>query len=209
MRKPGTIALLLMLCSIPVHTAVSGSPAEQIVEKTRKLYEDCDDLRMSFREKITSSFFSKIDSTQGEILMKKPDRFILREERQEIVYDGDTLWIYNKRDNQVLKSRSYSGAPFAPEEFLKAADHDYKLTGEEVLQGRSHYVLRADSLPQLGISEIVLWVDEENHHLRKLSYRDEVDNQAEFIFDTIEFNLGLKEEEFNFIPPPGVEIIDW
>lgn len=209
MRHLGTIALLLMLCLTPLHTAASGSRIEQIVEKTRKLYEDCDDLRMRFREKIISSFFSKIDSTQGEILLKKPDRFILREERQEIVYDGDTLWIYNKRDNQVLKSRSYSGDPFAPEEFLIAADHDYELTGEEVLHGRAHYVLRADSLPQLGVSEIVLWVDKENHHLRKLSYRDEVDNQVEFIFDTIEFNLGLKEEEFNFTPPPGVEIIDW
>jgi chaperone LolA len=209
MRYLGTAALFLMLCSIPVRTAVSGSPTEQIVEKTRKLYEDCDDLRMRFHEKITSSFFSKIDSTQGEILLKKPDWFILREERQEIVYDGDTLWVYNKRDNQALKSRGYSGDPFAPEEFLKAADHDYELTGEEVLQGRAHYVLRADSSPQLGIREIVLWVDKENHHLRKLSYRDEVDNQVEFIFDTVEFNLGLKEEEFNFIPPPGVEIIDW
>lgn len=209
MRSLRLTALFLSLSTIFLHQDISGSEIERIVEKTKQLYEDSSDLRMHFRERTSSDFFSKTDSTKGEILVKKPDRFILREERQEILYDGETLWIYDKRNSQVIKSGGYSGRPFDPGEFLRWLCDDYKLVGSEEVGEQDCYMISVDSLPEMGISSIMLWVDKGNQYVRKLTYRDGVDNQVEFLFDSIEFNVGLKDEQFEFTVPPEVEIIDW
>ena len=204
-----TSALFLSLFIIFLHEDIPGSEIERIVEKSKQLYEDSSDWRMHFRERTSSDFFSKTDSTRGEILVKKPDRFVLREERQEIIYDGETLWIYDKRNNQVIKSGGYSGRPFDPGEFLRWLYDDYKLVGSEEVGEQDCYMISVDSLPEMGISSIMLWVDKENQYVRKLTYRDGVDNQVEFLFDSIEFNVGLNEKEFQFAIPPEAELIDW
>jgi len=209
MRSLRLTALFLSLSTIFLHQDISGSEIERIVEKTKQLYEDSSDLRMHFRERTSSDFFSKTDSTQGEILVKKLDRFILREERQEIIYDGQTLWIYDKINSQVIKSESYSGRPFDPGEFLRWLCDDYKLVGSEEVGEQDCYMISVDSLPEMGISSIMLWVDKGNQYVRKLTYRDGVDNQVEFLFDSIEFNVGLRDEQFEFTPPPEVEVIEW
>jgi len=209
MRSLRLTALFLSLFVIFLHEDIPGSEIERIVQKSKQLYENSSDWRMHFRERTSSDFFSKTDSTEGEILVKKPDRFVLREERQEIIYDGETLWIYDKRNNQVIKSGGYSGRPFDPGEFLRWLYDDYKLVGSEEVGEQDCYMISVDSLPEMGISSIMLWVDKENQYVRKLTYRDGVDNQVEFLFDSIEFNVGLKEKEFQFAIPPEAELIDW
>ena len=209
MRDLRLTASLLILSITPLYVDVSASVDDQIIEKTKQLYERSDDLQMHFHQKISSDFFSKTDSTQGEILVKKPDRFILREERQEIIYDGETLWIYDKINSQVIKSESYSGRPFDPGEFLRWLYDEYKLVGSGEVGEHDCCIISVDSLPEMGISSVILWVDKEKQWVRKLSYRDNVDNQIEFLFDSIEFDIGLKDEDFEFTSPPGVEIIDW
>jgi len=209
MRSLRLSNFFLALSIIFLHKNICGSEIKRTVEKSRQLYENSNDLRMHFHEKVISDFFSETDSTEGEILLKKPNRFILREERQEILYDGETLWIYNKRDRQVIKSESYSGRPFDPGEFLRGLYDDYRIVGSEAVGEHDCYVLSLDSLPEMRISSVMLWVDKKSQYVRKLTYRDGVDNQVEFIFDSIEFDVGLKDEEFELTAPPEVEIIDW
>jgi outer membrane lipoprotein-sorting protein len=209
MRGLRLTASFLILSITPLYVDVSASLDQQIIEKTKQLYEGSDDLQMHFRQKISSGFFSKTDSTQGEILVKKPDRFILREERQEIIYDGQTLWIYDKINSQVIKSERYSGRPFDPGEFLRRLYDEYKLVGSGEVGGHDCCVISVDSLPEMGISRVMLWVDKKNQYVRKLTYRDGVDSEVEFLFDSIEFNVGLTDEQFKFTPPPEVEVIEW
>jgi outer membrane lipoprotein-sorting protein len=200
---------LLILSITPLYVDVSASLDQQIIEKAKKLYEGSDDLQMQFHQKISSGFFSKTDSASGEIFIKKPHRFILREQKQEIIYDGQTLWIYDKINSQVIKSASYSGRPFDPGEFLRRLYDEYKLVGSGEVGGYDCCIISVDSLPEMGISSVMLWVDKNNQYVRKLTYRDGVDSEVELLFDSIEFNVGLRDEQFEFTPPPEVEVIEW
>lgn len=146
---------------------------------------------------------------------------------QEIISDGQIVWVYIPENNQVLKS------PLSPEGELEEDPLAF-LTGLGNLSKRfkiswasparneqGDYRLLLEPLrPSSLIEQLVLVVDSAAvkslagkgerralYPLKAATIHGSGDSRTTILFRNVRINQGLKEERFRFQPPPGVEVL--
>jgi len=100
---------------------------------------------------------------------------------------------------------------FKPNQYLANFRSRYvpRLTGEEkVDRTRCFKLLLSPKEEDLFIKKMTIWVDSKKLLAKKLEYTDSNDNQVTLIFQRIKTNRKIKDSEFVFQTPPGVEELD-
>jgi len=135
-------------------------------------------------------------------------------EEQLFVSDGKTVYFYVPADKQVnrekvketfddrmplmfLLGRSNLSDEFTKFELLSTKPF---LTGTKVVR---MYPKRKTDLKQL-----IMEVDPQNSYIRRLYLEHEDGSSSDFIFSNIRTNTGLKESQFDFKVPPGVQVVE-
>jgi outer membrane lipoprotein-sorting protein len=127
-----------------------------------------------------------------------------------VVADGETIWSYVARNEQVIVS-SYSGGLRTPWEILVDYTDRYRTVSvEEVRLGkRKCYLLalrpRADNS---YLTRMRIWVERSRWHLLKVEQVEANDNITTYILEDHRANRRLKDDLFSFEIPAGVEVID-
>jgi len=132
-------------------------------------------------------------------------------ERLIQVYDGKFLWTYYPSLSQVTQQelesfpRGVEGLGIFPEGLSR--DFSFRLLGEEKLGKEKFYYLEMiPRLKELESYRINLWVDSQQWIPRKLKVVDPQQVVTITQVKEIQFNRGLKEDLFHFLPPPGTEV---
>jgi outer membrane lipoprotein carrier protein len=135
-------------------------------------------------------------------------------ERQTIIADGDTLWIYIPADRQVIRERVQETlGSRTPALFLAG---EGRLTELFTVVGPPSQVPGEDGLLQLelrpkeGLSQyagVQLGIDPTSFLVVRVTLRDMLGNLTTMRFSEIDTRSAIDPALFQFQVPPGVEVV--
>ena len=214
MRKLRFTLTFLILASMLVIFSqdTAGITANDLALKVEKKYRSLKNVSMDFTKIIRSDIFETENKIKGKMILKNPDKFKIRTKDQTIVCDGEFVWTYSVENKQVIKNLvDRSENLFLPNQYLSNFRSEYvpQLKGEEkVNRTKCFKLLLSPKKDDVFIKKMTIWVDKKNLLTKKLEYKDSNDNEVTLIFQRIKTNRKIKDSEFIFQTPPGVEELD-
>ncbi|GIW45120.1 MAG: outer-membrane lipoprotein carrier protein [Candidatus Binatia bacterium] len=213
------------LCSAAVLLVVSGTPqwasgsslvhnVGEIVARVQERYDATRDLTANVIQETTLAKLGKRVTAKGTVAFKKPGKMrweLANGQRETIVSDGHTLWIYRPEDQQVIRMpfdqafRSQMPVSFLTGVGRIADDfvvHIEDGTGEK---------LRLRLEPKRGSADVgILWleVDRATYDIIGAEVQDPLGNTSKLILENLRRNTGLDDRSFGFEIPPGVDVMD-
>lgn len=186
--------------------------ADELAGQVEKKYRTLSDLTLDFTKTTRSEIFETESKTQGKMLLKNPDKFKIQTKEETVVSDGKFVWTYSVENEQVVKNLlDKSESVFKPNQYLSNFRTDYMphLEGEEKIdQTQCFKLLLSTKKDDVFIKKMIIWVDKESLLANKLQYKDSNDNEVTLVFSHIKTNRKIKDSEFVFQTPPGVEELD-
>lgn len=204
-----------VLAAVVPHATLAASELDAIVRKVQERYDATHDFTADVTQEMTIASLGKTTTAHGTMAFKRPGKMrwdLVQGDEQVIVADGETLWLYQPKEKQVLK------APFdaafratTPISFLTgvgkiAQDFDVSLDGADDKGPEIHLMLvpRRDSA---SVGKLQLTVARDSGEIRGAEIHDPLGNVSRLRFDHIKRNVGLSDDQFAFQVPPGVDVI--
>lgn len=213
MNKSGfRVFPLLVSLIITLSQSLAGITADELALQVEKKYRLLSDLSMDFTKITRSEIFETPSQVQGKMILKNPDKFKIETKEETITCDGKFVWTYTVENQQVVKNLvDKSEDLFKPNQVLSNFRSDYSpsLEGEEkVDQTKCFKLLLSSKKEDVFIKKMMVWIDQQNLLARRLEYKDSQDNNTVMDFQHIRTNRKIKDSEFVFQTPPGVEELD-
>jgi outer membrane lipoprotein-sorting protein len=162
-----------------------------------------------FEKQLYWAALEKTQKLQGQIYTSKPDRFRVEVEAGDLVVaDGRAIWVYSKRNQQVVVSE-YNGEVRTPWQILLDYTAQWTPAGVEEIRlgGQACYLLTLQP-PGGGGRQLKVWLERRRWLLLKVEERDESGNLTTYTLRDHRLGPALKPSLFRFVAPPGVEVID-
>ncbi|MEZ4701405.1 MAG: outer membrane lipoprotein carrier protein LolA [Rhodothermales bacterium] len=213
-RLPASSGAALIACFVlfSVHLAASAQPAvTDILDRLQARYDEATTLQADFSQHLTTPDGEHLPGVSGSLLLRG-NQYRVDTDAQTFVTDGQTTWIYNRYENQILVN-DYVEDPstFSLSDFLYAFDENYEVleTSEGYLDGIKHEILalrpRSD---ESFFREVTLWVRDTDSAITRLRVIDVNEAELEFSLEHLVFNPPLNGNPFDFAPPADAELID-
>ena len=202
----------------------SRPKAEKIITELQKKYDTLESLQASFEQKNELKSLGRTTKSSGTLLWKKPGRLRMEyvmPEKQLLVSDGRTFWLYTARFKQVMVSETGGfGFGATPLLFLAGKGNlkkNFHVTVEEVgiaersggiwRAGQPHRIRMEPKAASASFRRMWIEVEPENFRILTLVYIDNIGNKSHLRFSNIKENVRIKAEEFRFTVPPNVEVL--
>jgi outer membrane lipoprotein-sorting protein len=202
------VPFVIITCGRSAKAVSSDELAQQVEEKYRSLKS----LSVDFEKIIRSEIFETESKIKGRMFLKNPDKFKIETKDETIVCDGEFVWSYSVENQQVIKNLAdRSENLFKPNQYLANFRSGYvpRLSGEEKIDRTKCFKLSlSPKEDDVFIKKMIIWVDKKKLLAKKLEYTDSNDNQVTLIFQRTKTNRKIKDSEFVFQTPPGVEELD-
>jgi len=146
----------------------------------------------------------------GTLEMSRPGKFrwvYVQPYHQELVADGESLWIYDQDLEQVTQKPLLQATAQAPIMLLlekKSLDKDYLLTDLGNDQGLDWVGLKPRK-DEADVREVKLAF--EKSMLARMQLTDAFGQATLIEFKEMKMNPKLAEGAFNFVPPSGVDVV--
>ncbi|RMF60097.1 MAG: outer membrane lipoprotein carrier protein LolA [Calditrichaeota bacterium] len=205
------LLVFISLCLIPA--LLYGAKVNKILKAMQKKYRSTSSLRIDFKEKAVFKLTGTESVVSGSLVMKGKNKFRLETEDQLIVNNGETVWRYNKLDNQVLVDYAKPDQQDVVwNTFLyELEEHYYGEIIEEITSTKPKtYVINLVPKPneQSFFTNIKVWVKDKSWIIERIKYVDYNNNETELEVEKIELNPRLSDETFSFTPPEGIQVVD-
>jgi outer membrane lipoprotein carrier protein len=189
---------------------------DDVVRKVQQRYDDTRDFTADVTQEMTIASLGKTVTSSGTVSFKKPGRLrweITQGDAQVVVADGTTLWLFQPREKQVLKT------PF--DAAFRSATPLSFLTG--VGQIQRDFEVTLDSAPPksdlisltlvprrdgASVGRLRLLVAPDTFDIRGADVYDPQGNVSRLRFTHLRRNQGLDDAQFVFKVPPGVDVVD-
>ena len=203
--------ILLLFCTF-VQCAYGGEDAKSILSKVEKKYNSIRDVTVTFSQHVRFGVTQAEQTFSGTLLMKKGNKYHIEVEDQIIITDGKSVWSYAKNNKQVIIDR-YKDDPgsFSPDKILVDVPEHYSpsILGSEKINGQETSILKLIPLDtKSNIQWMKVWVDHDDWLMRKIQVFDISENLTTYSIERMTLNEGVKESQFTFEAPAGVEVID-
>ena len=206
------VAVVTMLVLAVGAGAEDKAPLRQALDRLQERYETTKTLTADFRQTVESPTLAKPLESHGTVAFEKPNRMrweYAKPDEQVIVGDGETLWVYQPEEKQVIKAPL--GEAFqatTPVTFLAGlgrVDRDFEATldADEPERWRLRLVPRRDA----GIGTLWLAVRKRDASIEEARITDPVGTTTRIAFSNERRNVELDAGRFRFTPPPGVDVV--
>jgi outer membrane lipoprotein carrier protein len=154
------------------------------------------------------------DTASGTAYFKRPGKMRWEyetPERQTIITDGNTLWVYRPDDNQVMIGKAPSffkgGKGFSFLSDMKEIRQKFKMSLEK--EGpEGFFVLKL--LPKektVDIVKILLTISKATFDVVEIVTYNSYGDQTRFVFSNIQFKKKIDDSLFHFNIPKDVEVL--
>ena len=189
--------------------------AAEVVAKVQQRFDDTADMRADVAQEVAVVSLGRSVSASGTVVFKRPGRMHWRltgDEPQIIVADGETVWFFQPEDEQVLKAPLDSVFRSAtPVSFLtgvgKIAD-DFEAVLGDGGDGGTIELLLDPKRTNGDVGRLALTVSSESFDIVEARVTDPVGNVTQLRFSNLRRNTGVADSEFDFEPPPGVDVVE-
>lgn len=213
-----SIAIFLRVVLITVFSAGAIAQAEdEFLQKLNAI----NTLSGSFTQTITDQDGIEIqESTSGKFLIKRPGYFYWETQppyEQLIIGNPDRLWVYDP-DLEQVTVHNQSQLENSPASILSGDDKNikekYTVTAENVTNKNNSdkkkqrvvkYHLRSKADGQKSFDTLTFMF--QGDVLQSLVLKDSLGQTTEIVFNDVKVNREIDSAQFDFEPPPGVDII--
>jgi outer membrane lipoprotein carrier protein len=198
-------------------TPVAVDPAvstDAILRATARAYEGVRSIRASFVQQMHNPLLGRTTRSAGTLYQRQPDRFLMDfsdPEGDVIVSDGEFFWLYypSVDARQVIRTPRGPHGLDLHAQFIGDPVRRFEATyhGREAVRGRQAHVL--DLLPRepLGYRMLKVWIDADDHLVRRFELTEENGNVRHFELYDLAVNPSLPDDLFRFTPPPGAQVV--
>ena len=193
-------------------SSVAFSSEKQLSTGERYLEDflaDTRTLEADFKQTLRTHDGEVLQQTEGKFYLNRPGKFrwdYRLPYEQEIVSDGERVWIYDVDLQQVTVQRQDVSLPSSPMALLQDSSKLHESFEVIPLDEREGvYRLKLESKSGASdFAEIVVGLDKDG--LRFMQLHDQFEQVTDIVFSDITTNLKLGKEIFNFVPPEGVDV---
>jgi outer membrane lipoprotein carrier protein len=214
----------LMVASAVAHGATVAAPAKPaaddcpepatIVKKLQARYDETRAFKAQFVQEMKVASLGVSDRAEGTVVFKKPGKMrwdFQTPKAQQIISDGATLWISQPEDRQVLKAPFKAGfVSTTPVSFLLGVGRiTDEFRPETDARGCSptHLYVRLAPKKSEDIGAVSFGVDRATYDIVEAAVTDPLGNVTTLAFSQIERNVDVPDATFEFVVPPGVDVI--
>ena len=200
--RPLVFATLFLL-TLPAEASTS-------VEQLHAFLDAARTLRAEFEQHVTDADGVQIQESSGTVYIERPGKF--RWEYRDaggqlIVSDGQRLWVYDRDLEQISVRPLQPALGSTPAVVLSGArpiDEVFTLQDDGRRDGVDWVRLRpreADS----SFDELLLGL--KGGQLQRMDIHDSFGQRTELLLRDVQVNIPLAPGLFEFIPPPGVDVV--
>lgn len=201
------VVVLSCLFVIAVHAA---PPAAGGTESLRRFFSGVQTINSRFTQVVLDEALNTIQESSGMLWIDRPDKFRWDYDapfRQEIVGDGERIWVYDKELEQVTVRPLAGGLGYTPAVLLagrgKLEDNfSVKPLG---MQGNLEWAQLVPKNKDGGFESIRIGF--EGGKLRVLEMLDGFGNTTRVTLQAPKENVKIEPAKFRFTPPPGVDVV--
>ena len=200
-------ATMMLAIATPVATQDTGAG----IESFNRFFNEINTLEAQFTQIVLDENLSAVDDGHGTVWIKRPGRFrwdYEPPEAQEIVGDGERVWLYDIEIEQVTVRDQAETLGRTPAILLAGSgDIEQTYTIEDIGSlGQVDWVNLIPEDPDSGFTEVRIGF--EARRLRLMELVDTLDQRTRISFINLKENVPLADEIFQLIPPDGVDVID-
>ena len=193
--------------------AGDASLLERVMSGVEKRYAG-DGFEVRFHQQSTLKAMDITDTAEGRLLIKRPDKMRWEyetPERQLVITNDDTLWIYRPDDNQVMIGsapeffKGGKGASFLSDIRRIRKHFDVSLNG---VQTGDHYTLKLIPKDEkLDIVSILMTISAASFEVTDVTTANSYGDETYIRFDGYRFNLTPADADFVFQIPGGADVV--
>lgn len=174
-------------------------------------------LKGNFEQSLKNEQGVELQHLTGTLALKKPGQFrweVLGDEPRLVVSNGKKVWDYDEDLEQVTIQRLNQGQSKAPIFFLTGVKNslhqDFTVKKLPLTKGKC--LQKSDACFELtpkGEESAFLWIKIgfKDKNLKEMELLDQLGQRSLFHFNRIDLNPVLPNTIFQFVPPPGVDIL--
>lgn len=191
----------------------AGSVHADAVNELSQLLSGHEAARAEFTQFALSSDGDRAEDSTGHFVVARPNRFRWVTETpfvQEIVSDGEFIWIYDPDLEQVTRKPSIGQNDSAPAMILNGRIEQLseRFSMERIDSndgGAALYELKPIDPENSTFTRIRLLFD--NRQISELSLEDSLGQRSMLVLHNLEYDPELEAGLFEFVPPEGADVI--
>ena len=194
-------------------TAVAHADAlHDALAKVQQRYESTKTMEADFQQTVESTALASPLKTAGKVAFEKPNRMRWDydpPDKQTIVGDGQTLWLYQPDMNQVIKAplgeAFQASTPLTFLSGLGQLERDFTATLES--ETADAWVLRLVPKKDAALGTLGLRVRKSDASIAEARITDSAGTTTRIAFSNERRNGTIERARFTFTPPPGVDVV--
>lgn len=199
--------LLTLTVCVLLQSVAPASAQPDIVARVLDHYASLETLQARFHQTMTSELFDEPEQITGSLFMRGRAYRILTGART-IVTDGETSWIYDPVENQVLiDNQMEDEMSFSVHQFLYAFDERFEVAGT-VRTGNSWQIALSPRDPDDYFRHLELVVRDADALITEIRVDDINEVSIRIRLSEITENPSLDASLFRFDTPDGTEVVD-
>lgn len=192
---------------------VSNLSPDDIIKKVETRYT-VPGFSANFFQVSTLKAMKITDTAYGRAFFKRPDKMrweYEKPDRQTIITDGNTLWIYRPEDNQVMIDKAPSffgdGKGFSFLSDMKLIQNKFSIILEKKVENDYHVLKLLPREKTFDVSVIYLSVSKKTFDVVKIVTYNSYGDETRIELSDIQFKQKLDDSMFSFKIPQGVEVL--
>jgi len=201
----------LFLCSLFLLSVAMPSFASSSQESLEKHLQGYKNLSGQFTQIISSENSAHSQSSTGEFWIKKPNKFrwhYLTPYIQQIISNGESLWIYDEDLEQVSikdASQSINSSPLAI--ILGSAELDKLFNITQLGDNDDLQWLSLTPIEESSGFEFIN-IGFKNGLLTRMVLQDNFGQTTRLLFTDVSVQMPIADDKFEFIVPEGADVFD-
>lgn len=195
----------MLLCWV---SAAAAAPSG--AEGLRRFFSAVQTVNARFTQTVLDEALNPIQESSGTLWIDRPDRFRWDYEtpfKQQIVGDGQKIWVYDKDLEQVTVRPLAGGLGYTPAMLLAGRGRleDNFVVKDLGAQGNLEWAQLIPKNKDGGFESIRIGF--EQGKLRTLEMLDGFGNTTRVTLQAMKENAKIEPAKFKFTPPPGVDVV--
>jgi outer membrane lipoprotein carrier protein len=214
----GVLCLLQQgVCGAPEGKAGRTLALDDLLVRVQARYDRTTHLRARFRQETRLHGFDQVQTGEGQVWILKPGMMrwdYVKPERQTIIANGETLWIYLPEDRQAIRDQvNQSLGTRTPALFLAGQarlTELFTVTGRPTQGSSEGGLLQLELTPKAGVlpyTQVQLGVDPSSYLVKLVRLVDPLGHITTMWFADIDTEGAVDPSLFQFQVPPGVDVI--
>jgi outer membrane lipoprotein carrier protein len=168
-----------------------------------------DNLTADFKQTVFDDNKQVVQQSSGNLAIQRPGKFAwiyTTPYEQQIIADGEELWVYDVELDQVTVKPMKTGLASAPIMILmRKNDISTEFEISEVGQRKFLYWIELKPKSQ-DIDYTSVFIGLEDGAVKAMELRDKFGQSTQIVFENLRLNVVHNPATFKFVPPEGVDV---